>query len=95
MIRRLMEHIPEFLVILFVAGLIGLGVVAALNRKTIGVPVEYCQQHTTGRTRERAETTYNCFSYDSKTGVCTNSVPITNYYTDHEVRVICEFTEWK
>jgi hypothetical protein len=94
MIRRLLAHVPEFLVILFIVGLVGLGIVAVLNRKTVTIPVEYCTETPTGRTREQMVTTNNCYSYD-KNGVCTMNVPTTSYYIEKEVNVACNYSEWR
>lgn len=85
--------IPALFGVLFL-GVIGLIVVSAIGRKTVTIPAEYCQGTATGRTREQAITTYNCYGYD-KNGVCTMNVPTTSYYSEKEVNVTCNYTEWQ
>lgn len=87
------EH---WILLLIGLAIIGLIVVLATAepRKYIQAPIESCRQARTGNkhTYDVANTT--CASYD-KNGVCT--VPVTTYtqQTDVEVRVTCDFTEWR
>lgn len=87
--------LPEWLVVVIVAVATLAFITVIVTRKTISVPAEYCKKVLTGRTQVHAETTYNCFSYDSKTGMCALQIPSTYYYTDKEVRVSCDYLEWQ
>jgi hypothetical protein len=92
--------LTQYLLVVLVAPAVMIGLIAIIitvigSRKTISVPVEFCRLQETGRTQTRIEQTYMCASYDSKSGACTIQVPQTNTYVDKEVRVTCDFTEWK
>lgn len=58
------------------------------------VPVEFCREALTGAQMDEQVPVQNCASYD-KNGVCT--VPFTTYYTQTkvQVRISCDYTEWR
>lgn len=67
---------------------------ACTKREYLSVPVTACVQQNTGRTQEQDLTTWQCFSYDDK-GVCTMNIPVTQHIEYREVRVTCDYLEWR
>lgn len=64
-------------------------------REHYKVPVEYCKAEHTGRTRDEVHTSNICVAFDSQTGACTMQVPTYQTVTYREIKVACEFTEWR
>lgn len=62
--------------------------------KTYEVPVEACKSQYTGRTNSYTVQQNNCYAYNSD-GQCTMNMPSYHEITSREVKVICNYTEWR
>lgn len=85
--------IARLLILAFVIATL-LALSACSKQTYIRAPVESCTATNTGRVSHDLMPVQQCAGYNNQ-GACT--APFTTYveYTNTEVRVVCDFTEWR
>lgn len=82
---------------LYFVACVGVGILLAkmltASDDYVKAPSSSCTATYTGAERDASYTTMQCFPTNNN--ACGMQIPIYNQATPREVRVVCDFTEWR